>query len=186
LDDFTPDRALRDKILGSAQKRVNMIQSSSRAHPEEKERLVNKIWGDAADEMRDKHIAKEKKNPSNLFLMQEAGVKPGWDQYKQLVLAPVQVTDAANRIVPIPIKKSYAEGLDLGGYWTQSHGARRGTVMKVQEVREPGFFSKNLMNTSMNLVINGNDCGTTRGVALDATSPDLYDRELARDFSARV
>jgi DNA-directed RNA polymerase subunit beta' len=185
LDDFTPDRALRDKILGSAQKRVNMIQSSSRAHPEEKERLVNKIWGAAADEMRDKHIAKEKKNPSNLFLMQEAGVKPGWDQYKQLVLAPVQVTDAANRIVPIPIKKSYAEGLDLGGYWTQSHGARRGTVMKVQEVREPGFFSKNLMNTSMNLVINGNDCGTTRGVALDATSPDLYDRELARDFSAR-
>ena len=41
------------------------------------------------------------------------------------------------------------------------------------------------MNTSMNLVINGNDCGTTRGVALEASSPDLYDRELARDFSAR-
>ena len=180
LNDFEPDRKMRDQVLGRAQRAVDMINSHPRMKDGEKKSLVNSVWGDASIEMRVKHIAKAQKNPSNLFLMQQADVKPGWSQYKQLVLAPVQVTDAANRIVPLPIKRSYAEGFDMAEYWTQAHGARGGTLQKVQEVSEPGLFSKQLINTAMSLVVDKDDCETPRGISLNISSDDVYDRELAK------
>ena len=88
--------------------------------------------------MKELHEKAQEKNPSNLFKMYQAGVKPGWEQYKQMVLAPMLFKDSANRTLPTPVTKSYSEGLDVAGYWNQMPGARRGAVMKVQEVREPG------------------------------------------------
>jgi DNA-directed RNA polymerase subunit beta' len=116
--------------------------------------------------------------------MLAAGVKPGWVQYKQMVLAPMLVRDSADRLIPTPVKKSYAEGLDLAGYWTQLHGARRGAVLKVQEVSEPGAISKLLMNTSMNLMVEGHDCGTPHGISLPISENDVHDRYLAHDFKS--
>jgi DNA-directed RNA polymerase subunit beta' len=90
--------------------------------------------------------------------------------------------DSTDRTIPTPVTRSYAEGLDVGGYWTQMHGARRGAVMKVQEVQEPGYMSKLLMNNMMHMLVNNHDCGTSRGVALGVDEPDVHDRHLAEDF----
>jgi len=136
--------------------------------------------------MTDEHFEKEKKNPSNLALMVAANVKPSKDQYRQMVLAPGILADASGRAIPTPVIKSYSEGLDLAGYWTQSHGARGGTIKKVQEVRDPGYFSKQLMQAAMaTSVVTTEDCGTARGVTLSVGNRDVHDRILAADFSAK-
>lgn len=185
LKDMRPDKQTRDRILDHTQKQVDEINKNTLLSKSDKERRAVALWGQAADKMQQEHQKKERKDPSNLFLMQEAGVKPSWDQYKQMVLAPVLVSDASGKVIPTPIKKSYSEGLDLGSYWTQMHGARHGNVLKVQQVQEPGYFSKKLINTAMNMVVADHDCGTHNGIALPAGSPDVYDRYLARDFGAK-
>jgi DNA-directed RNA polymerase subunit beta' len=184
LSDFTPDIATREHVLAPVRVEVAKIKGSSMTQYA-KDAATVRAWSAADQQMQKDHMAKATDKPSNLMTMHLAGVKPGWGQYKQLTLAPMLVADASGRTIPVPITKSYAEGLDTGDYWNQMHGARRGAVMKVQEVREPGYLSKLLMANTMDMVVNGEDCGTTRGIALPVTDSDVHDRILQKDFSVK-
>jgi len=182
LKDFDPIRSVRDPILKAAQTKVDAINGSKTINEKDKDRQSVNVWLKAGEDMQTQHKEEAKKNPSNLFMMAAAGTKPSWDQYKQMVMSPLIMKDSKSQNIPVPIKNSYAEGLDLGEYWTQLHGARRGTVMKVQEVQEPGAMSKLLMNTSMNLMIDKHDCGTSKGISMALSEHDVHDRHLAADF----
>lgn len=190
LDDFTPDKAARDKIVNQTQRRVDMINSTRLDKDplkdrEKKDQRTVEEWMKATAQINKVHQANALKKNDNLFQMLQAGVKPKPDQYQQIKLAPMLLQDSSGRTIPTPVTKSYAEGLDVAGYWTQMAGARKGVAMKVQEVRDPGYFSKQLINNSMSLVVNGRDCGTPGGVALPVTSDDVYDRTLAADVKAK-
>src|SRR5690606_25427338 len=64
--------------------------------------------------------------------------------------------------------------------------SRGGTIKKVQEVRDPGYFSKQLMQAAMaSAVVTTEDCGTPRGISMHVGSTDIHDRILASDFSAK-
>lgn len=184
LDDFAPDRQTRDRVLGAAQKAVDEINKSSLTK-KEKERRSVETWISASKKMDDEHMKKIDSSPSNLALMLKAGVKPSDMQYKQMVLAPVLMSDASGRAINQPITKSYSEGLDVASYWTQQQGARRGTVMKVQEVRDPGTFTKRMIQTTMGEVVISEDCGTERGIAMSIGDRTVHDRRLAADLNLR-
>jgi DNA-directed RNA polymerase subunit beta' len=181
LKDFVPDKQVRNEVLGKAHEEVAKIKGMNLSELEKNRRIVS-IYSTADKKMRELHEQKMDSNPSNLFTMYRAGVKPGWDQYKQMVIAPMLLKDSADRVIPNPVTKSYAEGLDLAGYWTQMHGARRGSVMKVQEVQEPGYMSKLLMNNTMNLLVGNKDCGTQKGILMHVNEKDIHDRALAQDY----
>ena len=184
LDDFRPDREVRDKIVGVTQRRVDMIQRSNLTKSQKDARAVEE-WEKATKQMEAQHRAKALARPDNLFKMLDAGIKPKWDQYQQMKLAPMLLEDAKGRTIPMPVTKSYSEGLDMAGYWIQSSGARKGSIKKVQEVQDPGYFSKQLVNSTMNLVVNGEDCGTKRGIGVPISADEAYDRELATDLKVK-
>lgn len=184
LADFEPDRQSRDTALRIAEREVTAIEKSS-LPKREKDRRSVEAWVGASKRMDEAHMKKMDVNPTNLSLMLKAGVKPSQTQYKQMVLSPVLMADAAGNPINQPIKKSYSEGLDLASYWTQQQGARRGTVMKVQEVREPGTFTKRMIQTTMGLVVSGDDCGTARGAAMGINDKSVYDRRLAVGVNAK-
>jgi DNA-directed RNA polymerase subunit beta' len=184
LDDFRPDKELRDKIVNVTQRRVDMINRSDLTISQKDARAVEE-WSKATEQMEREHRAKALKRPDNLFKMLDAGIKPKWNQYQQMKLAPMLMEDAQGRTIPMPVTRSYSEGLDMAGYWTQSSGARKGSIQKVQEVRDPGYFSKQLVNSTMNLVINGDDCGTDRGIGIPIGTEEAYDRELVTDMKVK-
>lgn len=185
LEDFSVDHKTRDKFVNAATKEVATV-NKSRSTQVDKDRKVVGIWQKAMEGMSKEHFDKVDKNPSNLALMVQANVKPSKSQYRQMVLSPGILEDASGRALPTPVIKSYSEGLDLAGYWTQSHGARGGTIKKVQEVRDPGYFSKQLMQVAMaSSVVTTEDCGTQRGITMDVSNRDIHDRILASDFTAK-
>ena len=185
LSDFAPDTETRERVLGPARKAAAKAKADTSLSVKESEREQVKIWSAADRQIKEEHLKKATGNPNNLLTMHLAGVKPGWGQYKQMTLAPMLVEDAAGRVIPTPITNSYSEGLDTGEYWTQMHGARRGSVLKVQQVRDPGYLSKLLMANTMDMLVTGEDCGTTRGIALPVTDRDVTDRYLQKEFSAK-
>ena len=185
LDDFAPDKKVRDPIVAQAQKKVDAIKAMPGLNKAERERKIANEWFDATDKIKNAHLKRESADPNNLLLMHQSGMKPTWSNYQQLRIGPMMVADAKNRPILQPITKSYSEGLDVGSYWTQQSGARKGSVLKVQEVQDPGYFTKRLMNTNMGLQVNADDCGTTRGVSLGIGSKDAYDRELVQDLTVK-
>jgi DNA-directed RNA polymerase subunit beta' len=185
LGDFTPDVKTREHVLGPARHAAAKVKANTSLDAKESDRQLVNIWSAADRQIKEDHLKKVTDKPNNLLTMHLAGVKPGWGQYKQMTLAPMLVEDAAGRVIPTPITNSYSEGLDTGEYWTQMHGARRGSVLKVQQVRDPGYLSKLLMANTMDMLVTGQDCGTTRGIAMPVTDRDVVDRYLQKDFSAK-
>ncbi len=184
LSDFQPDKQTRDSIVQKTQVKVDAIKKLN-IPPDAREKRVVDAWMSATKEMMEQHLQKAEQKQDNLYQMFKAGVKPGIEQYQQLKIGPMLLQDSLGNVIPSPVTKSYAEGLDVAGYWTQMHGARKGSVQKVQEVEQPGAFSKMVINNTMGLMINGEDCQTNRGVGLDVGSKDVYDRELAKDLTVR-
>ena len=161
---------------------MNALKQDPKLSPAERDAKVVATYMEADKRMKQEHFATADETKNNLLLMSNAGIKPGWSQYKQLRLAPLLYQDASGRVIPHAVKKTFSEGVDMADYWTHMHGARRGTVMRTQETRDPGYMSKLIMNTMMDTLVTDHDCGTNRGVALSIDEKDIHDRVLAKDF----
>lgn len=178
--DFRVLYKLRSKHLKIADKKVAALPSSmnSKARSE----AIIKIYSKATSDMSAEAKKELSKQGSALYTMHAAGTKPGWSQLQQLVLAPMLLENAKGEVIPVPVRKSYTEGLTTAGYWITSSGARKGLIEKVQSVSQPGALSKQIVNTTMGTTITNNDCGTDKGISLDIDDMDLIDRFTAKPF----
>jgi len=98
---------------------------------------------------------------------------------RQLMLAPVGVTNNKGAVVPVPILRSYADGLDTAQYWATLPGARKGIADRAVSTQETGAFAKELLNTTINTRITSKDCGTKQGIQMAADHPDFVGRYMA-------
>ncbi len=180
LDDIKADKVERDKILASADRRVAEVMAG-KGSKEQKEKLKVQVYDRASAQMI-KAIDEKHGKPgatSAIHTMMKAGVKPQMGAYRQITMAPMLMMNAKSEIIPNPIRRSWSEGLDVGDYWTQMSGARKGVVQKVQSVQEPGYFTKQVVNSVMNNAIGSDDCGTSKGISLPVDERDILDRYLA-------
>ncbi len=184
LADMKTLAEVRDPVVNAAHHDVAEIRKKFGKTPDADAKVVAR-YKEAEKQLRAHIAAIPHEKGNNLHTMYLAGVKPGWDQYKQLIFGPMLLEDSTGKTITTPVTRSYSEGLDVAGYWTQMHGARKGSVQKVQEVSEPGALTKLIMQSTLNTVVAAPDCGTSRGVLLPVSgaASDVHDRVLARDFS---
>jgi DNA-directed RNA polymerase beta subunit/DNA-directed RNA polymerase beta' subunit len=179
MDDFNTLGKLRDKHLAVADKEVRKARASGMSKAALEKRIVS-LYSTATTNINTeaKKVLGEKGN--KLYTMNLAGVKPSWSQVQQLLLSPMLVQNAKGRVIPVPIRNSYSEGLSSSGYWVAASGARKGLIEKVQSVQIPGALSKQLVNSTIRYVVTEDDCGTSRGIALDVADNDMIDRFTAK------
>jgi DNA-directed RNA polymerase subunit beta' len=183
LDDIKADKKTRDRILSAADRKVSEIMRGSGKLEDKKKRAVQVY--DQASESMIKSVEKSKSaDKGALMTMMKAGVKPNMDAYRQIKMAPMLMMNAKGEVIPTPVRRSYSEGLDVGDYWTQMSGARKGVVQKVQSVQEPGYLTKQVMNSVMNNSVGTADCKTSKGISLPVDEKDILDRYLASDIKA--
>ena len=179
LDDIKPEKKDREAILSKAEG----IIASSGARGSQFDAKAIREYDKATQEMHKKlDTLPEKTNA--LMLMHKSGIKPDMDTLRQIKMAPMLIANAKGEVIPTPAKRSYSEGLDVADYWTSMSGSRKGIIQKVQQVRDPGYISKQVMNSVMNNVVIDNDCGTKSGINLRVDEKDVLDRYLASDVKA--
>ncbi len=183
LSDFKViNKELRDKKFAAAEAKATAIRKRG-LNKDEEDRLILAIFNKVQDEIDDLNDASIANNPTNISRMVASGSRGKPNQLKQIISSPIMVQDAKSRTVPYLIPKSYSEGMDLASYWTTLHGARKGTIQKVQGVRDPGYLSKQILNSTMNQLVTVEDCGTKNGIFLSVDDRDLHDRYLATGVS---
>jgi len=180
LADFDTLTSIRDKHLHAADAKASLVRANKRISIKEQDADVVSIYMDASKKIESEARDELKRRGSKLLTMNTAGVKPGWDQLKQLVIAPLLVQNASGRVIPVPIARSYSEGVSSADYYTASEGARKGLIEKVQAVREPGALTKQIINSLIPIVVTHSDCGTSSGISLESDEPEVVDRYLAK------
>jgi DNA-directed RNA polymerase subunit beta' len=181
LDDFAViNRGERDRLIRNAERKADRIRKDTKLSWQRRHDKIIKTFSDADDKLDRLNDETLKKNPTNIYKMVVSGSRGKPEQLKQIISTPALVKDAKNRTVPFLIDRSYSEGMDVASYWTTLHGARKGTIQKTQGVREPGYLSKLVINSTMGQLVTEDDCGTREGVQMDVDDPDVLDRYLPR------
>jgi DNA-directed RNA polymerase subunit beta' len=182
LDDIKPEKTKRDAVMKAADTAARAVRRGAGTQAQ-KDAKVIQIYDKATQQMQ-QGLKAIPESDSGLMTMNHAGIKPGMDALRQIKMAPMLIANAKGEIIPEPVRRSYAEGLDLADYWTSMSGARKGIIQKVQEVQEPGYVSKQIMNSVMNNLIADDDCGTDKGISLGVDEKDVLDRFLAAPVKA--
>lgn len=184
LDDFaTVNKELRDGLIRDANAKADKIRASKKLSANDKYVKIVETFQEVDEKLDKQNSIALAKNPTNIYKMVVSGARGNPEQLKQIVSSPILVKDGRDRVVPYLIPKSYSEGMDIGSYWTTMHGARKGTIQKVQGVRDPGYISKQIQHSVMNTVITEKDCGTKEGIMLSINDNDIMDRRLAGEYN---
>lgn len=174
----------RNHILAAAHKEAEQARKTTKSKDELEHKLVS-IYSKATEEL-DAAAKKRLAGTSNrLATMVYSGARGKPEQLRQMIAAPMLMQDATNRTIPVPVTKSYSEGLDVGDYWLAQHGARKGTLQRAQGTSEPGAMSKEILNTTMNYLITAEDCGSSSGVLMPLEHEDIHDRFLAKPYETK-
>jgi DNA-directed RNA polymerase subunit beta' len=181
LDDFHDGRSFRNDVLKKYEREENKIRKSGLTTKEKDAKIVQ-LYVDAGEELKHRGAMRYDKKGNKVYDWVSSGAKGNWTQFAQMVFGAMIVVDAKNRPVPVPIKKSFGEGLSVPEYWASLHGARKGTLDRAAGTRDPGSLTKDLINTVINYSVTSEDCGTTNGVSLDPNdgTADVADRYLAK------
>ncbi len=155
---------------------------------QEKKRLTNQVWMDTTDHLTD--LTWEQFDQENsIHIMVEAGIRRvSKDQVKQLSAMQGLVNDPMGRIVELPNKSNFREGLSVFEYVNSARGGRKGLTDTALKTADAGYLTRRLVDVSHDLIVREEDCGTNEGLIISRTGlrqdkfiARLLGRMLAKD-----
>lgn len=181
LRDFEVHKDVRDAVFAEAERKTKGLDLKKPADVEKFVGAYNGAMNKMKKELRRRRDVESYK--TRLTRLDKASGVKG-DGLLQITGSPVLFVDSKGDVVLSPVKRSYSEGLKVADYWANVAGGRKGIVQKVQSVRDPGYLSKLMINSTMNQVVDTDDCGTDRGVGLSILEPDVIGRYTAAPVKA--
>ena len=130
------------------------------------------IWG-KADEKITKLIEDNLSSYGSIYMMAHSGAKGNISQVKQMAGMRGLMTDPRGRIINLPIRSSFKEGLTVLEYFISTHGARKGLADTALRTADSGYLTRRLIDVSQEVIITEDDCGTTSSTWI------TYDSETA-------
>jgi len=162
--------AEKETILNEAQNKVdNVMKQFKRGLITEEERYdrVIAIWSAAKDTIQSKLMKTlEKLNP--IFMMSDSGARGNASNFTQLAGMRGLMANPAGRIIELPIKSSFREGLTVLEYFISTHGARKGLADTALKTADSGYLTRRLVDVAQDVIVREDDCGTDRGLLVAA------------------
>jgi DNA-directed RNA polymerase subunit beta' len=159
-----PEKA---EIIDQALKDVELVQRDFRrgllTEQEQNERIIQ-TWQQTTND-----VAKAVKSyldpDGNLATMANSGAtKGGFGPISQLAGMRGLMADPSGRIIPMPIRSNFREGLTAQEYFISTHGARKGLADTALRTADAGYLTRRLVDIAQDIIINEHDCGTHLGI----------------------
>ncbi len=100
-----------------------------------------------------------------IFVMVDSGARGSVEQIRQLAGMRGLMAKPSGRIIEIPIRANFREGLHVLEYFSSTHGARKGLADTALKTADSGYLTRKLADVAQNVVITTADCGTRAGIS---------------------
>ena len=171
----------KKEIIAEAQKIVDSFIKDHRdgliTNRERYNRVINK-WTEVTNEVKDTmfdHLRADDQGFNSVYMMNASGARGSSDQIKQLagmrgLMAKPQkkITGGFGEIIEQPIIANFREGLTMLEYFISTHGARKGLADTALKTADAGYLTRRLVDVAQDIVVNEHDCGTLRGIEIEA------------------
>jgi DNA-directed RNA polymerase subunit beta' len=159
----------KEKILKESDKKVAQIEanfSQGLITSEEKKRLSQEIWIETTEEVADKTWEMlDENSPIRVVIDAKVG-RASRDQVKQLAAIRGLIVDPLGKIVELPIKSNFKEGLSVFEYVTSSRGSRKGLTDTALKTADAGYLTRRLVDVTHDVLVRSEDCGTKEGLLI--------------------
>ncbi|MEX0661915.1 MAG: DNA-directed RNA polymerase subunit beta' [Balneolaceae bacterium] len=122
-----------------------------------------------------KSLTEDKDGFNAVYMMADSGARGSKEQIRQLggmrgLMAKPQKSSMqqGNEVIENPILSSFREGLTVLEYFISTHGARKGLADTALKTADAGYLTRRLVDVSQDIIINEQDCGTLRGIKMQA------------------
>jgi len=163
---------LNDDKLSDEDRRRKIIDYLAKIQPE----MVDKVLDESLQE----------ENP--LAYQVISGARGNKNSLSSLRASDLLYSDHRQQAIPLPVLRSYSEGLSPIEYWAGTYGARQGVMATKFAVQEAGFLSKQLNQAAHRLIVDAEDEPDTpdqpksiRGIPVDTDDVDNEGAFLAQD-----
>jgi DNA-directed RNA polymerase subunit beta' len=100
------------------------------------------------------------------------------------------IVDPLGKIVELPIKSNFREGLSIFEYVASARGSRKGLTDSALKTANAGYLTRRLVDVAHDVIVMDEDCGTTEGIVISTTDQDrttsFADRILGRILAANA
>lgn len=121
-----------------------------------------------------KNISEDQQGFNSVYMMLDSGARGSKEQIRQLtgmrglMAKPKKSTAGGGEIIENPILSNFKEGLSILEYFISTHGARKGLADTALKTADAGYLTRRLVDVSQDVIINSDDCGTLRGIEIEA------------------
>jgi DNA-directed RNA polymerase subunit beta' len=168
-DVIVPDD--RERILEEADKQITQLEEDYRegliTETERYQRSVDR-WNRTTDEIQ-KRVAEVLDPYGSIYTIAMSGAtKAKFQQIRQLSGMRGLMADPSGRIMELPVRGNFRDGLTVMEYFISSHGARKGLADTALRTAESGYLTRRLIDVAQDVIVLHEDCGTTDGVWMTA------------------
>ena len=177
----------RSNILSEAEDVVERAERDFRrgllTEDERYQRTID-VWNRAKDQLQD--LIRDTLNPFGpIAVMAISGsTKGGFGPITQLAGMRGLMADPSGRIIEMPIRSHFREGLTALEYFISTHGARKGLADTALRTADAGYLTRRLVDVAQDMIINRTDCGSEDGIWIrrsdDIAGQSMYERIVGR------
>ena len=130
---------------------------------DERLRELEVIWNEARDTLQT-DVEGLLKGQNAVYMMADSGAKGNMNQISQMAGMRGLVLDPQGKIIEIPIKSNFREGLTVLEYFISTHGARKGLADTALRTADSGYLTRRLVDVAQDVIVKREDCGTVQGL----------------------
>ena len=174
----------KERILKESEEKVRVVTNQYRrgliTDDERYDRIIS-IWSKAKDEITD-ILMKSLDKFNSINMMVESKARGNKSQITQLGGMRGLMANPAGKIIELPIKSNFREGLTVLEYFISTHGARKGLADTALRTADSGYLTRRLVDVAQDVIVREEDCGTDKGFVVSKIQDgkevieDLFDR----------
>jgi len=115
------------------------------------------IWSETTNRIQQALVAALEPSGS-LAMMSTSGAKGNIAQIRQMGGMRGLMSDPSGRIIPLPIRSSFRDGLSVLEYFISTHGARKGLADTALRTADSGYLTRRMIDVSQDVVVNTRSC----------------------------
>ncbi len=178
----------KDEILHEAEEKVQGVLKQYRRGlitDEERYDRVISIWSKAKDQITEV-LMNSLDRFNSIYMMANSGARGNVSQITQLAGMRGLMAAPSGRIIELPIKSNFREGLTVLEYFISTHGARKGLADTALRTADSGYLTRRLVDVAQDVIVREEDCGTDKGLVVSNISDGkeviegLHDRIVGR------
>jgi len=126
-----------------------------------------KIWTDATRDVIEAMMRTLDRRGS-VYMMATSGARGNTQQMGQIGGMRGLIADPQGRIIDLPIRSNFREGLSVLEYFISTHGGRKGLADTAIRTADSGYLTRRLVDVAQDVIVRLEDCGDEDGIFINA------------------